>query len=725
MALTTGKKTTTVTPSSIASRMGVVPAYSGDWLATAADTLGKTLDTQAKKVAVLEEEKWKAQFSIDTYKAINDFAMKNRINPNGFTKNTDAYIDQLIQSVPSRYKGWAKQYAGMMAAREGQQIINRHYNTQQQDMIRLNADDTALWLDNTIRNLQSIPYAEWDQTMFTGHLAEFTEKAVAYENMFNALDPQYRGQIDTPQVWKRKHQLAFEQARLNSKHTALIEAAALIDREAITGKDENGDGVIYKPSGIEGELTNVQIAISKISTDLDKYINNPKVDELDGFATLRDTTTEERNFLKENSLTYANNLKQSYDVEQNKIKSMNEVQYNQNVNSLLNEVSLPSTNYSDDQLDIQLNNLNVKISDREKIKEANTIKNVVGNLSALTYNSLPEGKIATYNGKQVNLNQFNPNLFHDSITDAQTILQTEGINISYDDIKSKMIEHHIYTITGKNYNDLNFGYDFATGTGSDDFNLLKNYSINMGIVPKPLTNFINENYSEARLNLNVKENRDVIVEISGMLNALQETPYAKNFGIDNISAEDQILLTQFYKDYRRNFDINTKRSAGLQSTFIQENDFVKNWFEIRNEYEGDKSDKIITLFNNRINEIGDDVLDNILVDKIEKSQIEIFGVNFGSMAGPLSTQETVKPLIDIPLLRWLKINDTERSDLNVELGVQRFKEVLPDYLVNYYKAKNMSERDLALRTTQEIENDIGEIIQYVFSDLNSLGYGFE
>ena len=77
------------------------------------------------------------------------------------------------------------------------------------------------------------------------------------------------------------------------------------------------------------------------------------------------------------------------------------------------------------------------------------------------------------------------------------------------------------------------------------------------------------------------------------------------------------------------------------------------------------------------------------------------------------------------MLRWFKINDTERADLNVQLGVQRFKEVLPDYLVNYYKANNISERDLALRTTREIEDDIGQIIQYVFSDLNSLGYGFE
>ena len=161
------------------------------------------------------------------------------------------------------------------------------------------------------------------------------------------------------------------------------------------------------------------------------------------------------------------------------------------------------------------------------------------------------------------------------------------------------------------------------------------------------------------------------------------------------------------------------------SSFIQENDFVKNWFEIRNEYQGDKSDKILTLFGNRINEIGDDVLDNILTDTIDKSTLYIFGVNFGNISSPLTSEETVKPLIDVPILRWFKINDTERADLNLQLGVQRFKEVLPDYLVNYYKANNISERDLALRTTREIENDIGQIIQYVFSDLNSLGYGFE
>ena len=727
MALTTGKKTTTVTPSSIANRMGVVPAYSGDWIATASAGLGKTLDAQIKKVSVLEEEKWKAQFSIDSYKAINEFSMANRNNPKGFTESTDAFILQTIDSVPNKYKGWAKQYIGMMAAREGQQIINRHYNTQQQDMIKLNADDTAVWLDNTLRQMQNIPYANWDQNMFDSHLAEFTEKSVAYENMYNSLDPEYRRGLLTPQVWKRKHQLGFEQARLNSKHTAMLESAALMDKEALTGIDENGDGVIYKPTGTKGELTNLEIAMNQITKNLDNYITNPKVDDLDGFATLGDTTTEERMLLKENSLEFANNLNQANTVEQNKIKSINEIEYNRNVDFLLNSVSLPSVNLTDQNLNNKLNNLNVTTEDREKILKANKVKNIIGGFSQLTYNSNPDKTEYKYNGEALNMNVFNSNLFHDSITQAQSILNSQGItDLTYDDIKSQIIDHHIFALTGKNSIDLTFSYDFMSGQGSEDFNLLKNYAVNMGIVPKPLTNFINEHYAESRGNLNIKENRDTLVEIAGMLNVLQETPYAKSFGIEGISAEDQILLTQFYKDYKRNFDINKKRTEGLQTpSFIQENDFVKNWFEIRNDYEGDKSDKIITLFSNRITEIGDDVLDEILVDTIDKSTLYIFGVNLGSISGPLTTEETVKPLIDVPILRWFKVNDTERADLNLQLGVKRFKEVLPDYLVNYYKANNISERSLALRTTREIENDISEIIQYVFSDLNSLGYGFE
>ena len=77
MALTTGKRTTTVTPSATASRMGIVPAYGGDPITAGASALGEALSEEVKRAAVLEEEKWNAKFSIDTYKALNEFALKN------------------------------------------------------------------------------------------------------------------------------------------------------------------------------------------------------------------------------------------------------------------------------------------------------------------------------------------------------------------------------------------------------------------------------------------------------------------------------------------------------------------------------------------------------------------------------------------------------------------------------------------------------------------------
>lgn len=734
MALTTGKKTTTVTPSSVASRMGVVPAYSGDWMATAAASLGKTLDTQAKKVAVLEEEKWKAQFSIDTYKAINNFAMKNRINPNGFTESTDAYINQLVQSVPNRYKGWAKQYAGMMAAREGQQIINRHYNTQQQDMIRLNADDTALWLDNTLRNMQSIPYATWDQTMFDSHLAEFTEKAVAYENMFNALDPQYRGQIDTPQVWKRKHQLAFEQARLNSKHTALLEAAEVLDREALTGQDVDGDGKTFESKGIEGELTNIQTTIAKINADLTKYMNNPKVDDLDGFATLGDTTTEERALLQQNSLKYVNNLADSLERTQNKLKLMNQEKYKNNMNNLFDTVSKPYNSYTDQELDNELNYFNANLEDRVRIKEANKKSNIIGKYSKVLYS--PEGEQTEYYHKneKVNFGKFN-RTWTTVIDRIQLEFASSGIEIPDDEVKDMIINDHIYTMTGKDPQALTFEFDFLQGVASEDFDNLKNYALNMGVVPKPLTKYINNTLTDTSLNLDIQANRDSLVEIAGMFNALTEQPQAFVYGVEGISVENQQLLAQFHNDYKRQFDIIRRRGEADLKVFLDEKTFVKNWWELRNNWDQDESDKINQIFNQKVSEIPDNLFEEKITDTIDKAiqitPLTLFGVSQGNIISPLTKEEATKnlmdpyappPLFEIPFARYFKVNDYEKESLNNALAVEKLKEVLPDYLTAYYKRTLTSSDKLAIRTNEEIIEDIDKVLNYLISDLSNMGY---
>ena len=52
-------------------------------------------------------------------------------------------------------------------------------------------------------------------------------------------------------------------------------------------------------------------------------------------------------------------------------------------------------------------------------------------------------------------------------------------------------------------------------------------------------------------------------------------------------------------------------------------------------------------------------------------------------------------------------------------------EVLPDYLVNYYKTNLITTDQIKQRSSFKITQDINDIIGYVMSDLSNTGYGFE
>ena len=726
MALTRGKKETSVTPSSIASRMGVVPTYGGDWLATAAESIGKNLDVQTKRIATMEEEKWKAQFSIDTYKAINDFAMQNRMNPNGFTKSVDPYVSELVNQVPNKYKGWAKQYAGMMAAREGQQIINRHYNAQQAELIKLNQDGNQVWLDNNLRNLEQTPYAEWDNQMFSSVLAEFSEKAVSYENMYNSLDPQFRSGLDSPEIWKRKHQIAFEGARLNSKNRALLEAAQILDKEYLLQADLNGDGFFQKEFiGKKQEKTNVEIALNQIKKNMKEYINNPDVDNLDGFSTLTNTTNEERIGLQENAISYVDNMHNQMTTEQNNIKNGIAATYNKNINAMEASANKPYTAYTNEELTRSLNAIDATTEDRERIITANTKSNIIGALSKILYTSDTDTTQIMYKNKDYNLGKYNKSWIG-TIGRIRELMLAEGIpesEINEADIKNQIIEQHIYDMTGKTSDGLSLEYDFAMMNNEEamegDFYKLKQYALNMGVVPPVLTKYITENLNNP-LNLEKEGNRDTLVEISAMLNSLQEIPSVNGMGIEGVSPEEQMLLSNFYKDYK-SYRENT-------SGAIVESDFIKNWFEIHNKYTQDESDKLINVFNQKLELLDEDVLANQLRQHMEMAAISVFGVNFGTAIGTGVVQEAaVKPLIDVPILNVFKVKDFEKEELQYNVMVEELLDRLPNYMISYYKTqgKPVTEKELKVRTAREIENDINEIVKFALSDLNAEGYGFE
>lgn len=729
MALVRGKKATQVTPSSIASRMGVVPTYGGDWLATAAESIGKNIDVQTKRIAVMEEEKWKAQFSIDTYKAINKFAMDNRVNPNGFTKSVDAYVNTLVNQVPNRYKGWAKQYAGMMAAREGQQIINRHYNNQQAELIKVNEDSNQIWLDNTLRNLEQTPYAEYDNEVMSSVLAEFAEKAASYENMYNSLDPQYRSGLPTPDQWKRKHQLGFEGARLNSKHRALLEAAQILDKEYLLQQDLNGDNKYQKSfDKKEGEKTNVEIAIAQIKKNMQEYLNNPDVDNLDGFSTLVNSTGEEKNQLKANAEEYVDNLYNQMSTEQNNIKNAIAAEYKENINVIESRVKKPYTSITDEQLLRELNLINATVEDRERITLENTKSNIIGALSKVLFSSDPNTTEIMYKNKDYNIGQYNKT-WTGTIGRIKELMLANGVpesEINDQEIKNQIIEQHIYDMTGRTSNTLSLEYDFVmlnnelvADESKGHFFQLKQYALNMGVVPPIITEYITENLNNP-LNLEKESNRDSLIEIAGMLHSLQEVPSVAGMGIEGVSKEQQMLLAEFYKDYK-NYRENT--SGG-----IIESDFIKNWFELHNEYTQDESDKLLNVFNDKLKDLDQDVLANQMKQHMEMAAISIFGVNFGTAIGTGVVQEpAVKPLIDVPILNIFKVKDYEKEELQYNVMVEELLDRLPNYMVSYYKTrgKPITEKDLKVRTVREIENDINEIIKFALSDLNAEGYGFE
>ena len=82
MALTKGERTTITTASSVANRMGVVPAYGGNPITTIAEVATEKLDFFAKRQATLQEGKYKADLEIQTRAYINEIGREYFDNPN-------------------------------------------------------------------------------------------------------------------------------------------------------------------------------------------------------------------------------------------------------------------------------------------------------------------------------------------------------------------------------------------------------------------------------------------------------------------------------------------------------------------------------------------------------------------------------------------------------------------------------------------------------------------
>ena len=295
MALTRGERKVVTTASSVANRMGVVPAVSDDPLGTIGETLTKKLDFFAQRAATREEIKYKADVDVKSYKMIQELGRKHFDDPQAYTQAVDAYTKTLVEESPNRFKNWTKGKVGIDAAKEGENIINRkikkdHIATGEALDQRIGILDEQALID-----MRDMPLDKIDTYLndnFKVKLGEIYKDMTEY---YNSSYPDEQQQFiqkygGTPDEWLRKKQLGFEQLRVNNwiKHEVdnLMTEIAETNAEFAVGHD-----LLNQMNG-------------RIKKKLLTYLNKPDFQPTDGNATFTGSTTNERAGIIEGASQY-------------------------------------------------------------------------------------------------------------------------------------------------------------------------------------------------------------------------------------------------------------------------------------------------------------------------------------------------------------------------------------------------------------------------------------
>ena len=749
MALTTGKKTTVVTPSSVANRMGIVDAYGGDWVATAADAIGNTLDEFTKRAVVQEEEAWKAKFSIDTFKSIKGFANNNRVNPSGFYNSVDPYVEQLIEKVPARFKGWAKQYAGMMAAREGQDIHLRHYNKKQDDLIKLNIEDTNLFIQNSLERLEKLDISQWDDEMVKGLVAELAEKTVSYSNIYSTLDPQYSAGLDLPEVWAKNKILGFEQSRVNTRVKSMYKGGIILDQEAMSrtaenpkGVDINGDGVVAERIGPEKDaLSYSELAEKEIEKYLKNYRNNPDDGDLDGFSTLLASendeefsffsTDAERVNIINNTLAYKNTLVAEQAKVQLKIDNQLASDHANAVNKLRERLEVPYL-LPDSELELinMFDNLNLSADHRQELtNKYHTMDTINKYAEMILFDpktnafGVDASKRFYYKGQYFDMPD-QSNVWTDAVRKAKHELKfTHGIteeDISSKQLENLIIDKHMYQLTGHLPSELLFQYSNLLDEDDADLDHIKNYVSRWGKVPSAFTEWLG---GWDDMNYDVESDREQLIEMAQAFNYVSSANLTKMLTIDGIETEDALMLTEFYTDWQKRKAIIDRSGNVPEDEKITESEFVQRWWQTR-----DKKRDEIDLMNQEIDKaftrLDEGFFEAELLHALQKTSLDIFAVSYGTV--PFQGEPLVKPLINWPILRdMFVVSDNEKIDLNLRAAANAVQQITPDIIMDYYKAKNLSLHQIQMRTKQELSVDINKIIKWAIRDIANMGYDTE
>ena len=254
--LTSGERQVFTTPSSLASRMGVVKANAGDPVELATSELGKTLSFIGKQKAVQAEEKWKADVKVSSLEKISKYAQDNRYDPAEFLNLATGHRDGLLESSPKAFKQWTRTYLAQLITTHSNQIIDATWKRDQKELLLKNKESNSSEMNYMSSLLLETPWQDHTKLFeekFSAHLQDMID---SYTAVYNTIPTSERTGMPTPieqgRIWKAE----LEQSRNLSIAQKMIMDAVEIDKQRISDGILVGDEISgwVGPSAVDDAL---------------------------------------------------------------------------------------------------------------------------------------------------------------------------------------------------------------------------------------------------------------------------------------------------------------------------------------------------------------------------------------------------------------------------------------------------------------------------------------
>jgi len=738
MALTTGKRQVTTTASSVANRMGVVPAYAGDPVSTIAKVATEKLDFFAKRQASLEEAKYKADLEIKTSKFINLKAREHFNDPKTFTATTDSYIESLVNEAPTRYKSWTKSMISGKAIRKGETIFANRIKQDHDDAIKLQEERVRTHNEETLEDLfdlatvsQGDPELKKDST-FTNNIDDYhknvwlpkvSEMYKSHLEVYNAAYPEDRNNMLTPQEFLRTMQVSFEQLRVNTKVKNIIDSTMLEITE-MGGNYQIGNDKIKE----------LNLRITKMLNE--EYMKNPQIDVLDGKATLVNTTKEERKQIISNAESFMKGHLNVYNNQLVKYESEKKLAIADQLNNdLYNFVNNPDDFGIITELQLERKMIDLELDDNQKLNYRNSyfggqmikgsidenLQNFVGDTSGM--------KMDTFSGR----------LF--TSLDQKGYLEALGIN-NQEDLKKIIIQQHIKRIFPSlrtietedgpkkiivpgvdSIADTWLGTESVFMQDSEGntvldkdqnalatakFNKMVGYAKMMGEPIPQLTSFFND-----IMNINVKNETDLIKldNAAYMVNYFLDTDGFEFMfkGIDNDVRANILKLQEYHKLRHADFDRLTRV------------DVAQSFFESLKPKESTRTGQIKIAMDNFINygEEGDDSADQINLTEMVDEYIKKYQDNRVAFSVPLNLAQPVfTSLVSgemTPILGDSVVDSMTVDSNRVRKAIRPYLDI---YLTNMFQ-------DESYVTKQSIEKNLNKAMKFIMEDFANDGFNWK